>query len=597
MSVSLKIDSSDLSITDIFNDFYSVPDFQREYVWQEANIQKLLEDIYDEFYDEAGNLVEGPEYFLGSIVVCRGEDGTYKLIDGQQRMTTIFLVFCVIRDILIELEQQPPDALKNKISAASMDPRTGEDVHRYRLTLQYEDSAGVLEKIVAGEVKVKDIDATTKSVENIINAYQSIHAFMATALENNPQKIKSFLAAFTLRVKMIRIITPDLAHALKVFETINDRGVGLNAMDLLKNLLFMKTPGGQYQKLKDKWKNLIDILDSCGEKPMRFLRYFIMSHYDIDTQKGLREDEIYGWFQKNADLCGINDNPLAFVDLLVERSGAYANFLQAKDVSGVPNRYLSNIVFLSGATRQHFILLLAGQHLPSEIFSQLCKHIENLLFCYFITREQGKVFERNFTRWARELRMVKSSSDLDSFVDKYFKPELMSRSNNFDFAFLNLTQSKIQKYRMRYILAKLTQYIEEQAWGNPSHSQLELYLDGSVNIEHILPQSPTMEVRTNFDKPDEYDEYVVKLGNLTLLENTINASISNEAFERKKAGYRHSQYLLTSSLVERPQVGKNTRLNRAVESLMQFDKWDSQAIEKRQEMLTMLARRVWCLPD
>ena len=151
--------------------------------------------------------------------------------------------------------------------------------------------------------------------------------------------------------------------------------------------------------------------------------------------------------------------------------------------------------------------------------------------------------------------------------------------------------------RQRYILAKLTQYIEEQAWGNPSHSQLELYLDGSVNIEHILPQSPTMEVRANFDKPDEYDEYVVKLGNLTLLENTINASISNEAFERKKAGYRHSQYLLTSSLVERPQVGKNTRLNRAVESLMQFDKWDSQAIEKRQEMLTMLARRVWCLPD
>lgn len=57
-----------------------------------------------------------------------------------------------------------------------------------------------------------------------------------------------------------------------MFETINDRGVGLNAMDLLKNLLFMKTSSEDYPRLKDRWKKLIDVLDDCGEKPLRFLR-------------------------------------------------------------------------------------------------------------------------------------------------------------------------------------------------------------------------------------------------------------------------------------------------------------------------------------
>lgn len=82
MQVSLKIESQDLTVGALFKDFYSVPDFQREYVWQREQVEKLLQDLYDEFYDESGNVIPGPEYFLGSIVVCKAEDGTFQLIDG-----------------------------------------------------------------------------------------------------------------------------------------------------------------------------------------------------------------------------------------------------------------------------------------------------------------------------------------------------------------------------------------------------------------------------------------------------------------------------------------------------------------------------------
>jgi hypothetical protein len=156
-----------------------------------------------------------------------------------------------------------------------------------------------------------------------------------------------------------------------------------------------------------------------------------------------------------------------------------------------------------------------------------------------------------------------------------------------------LSESRIQQYRLRYILAKLTQFIEEAAWGNPAHAQLDGYLHGSINIEHILPQSPMPEALAAFDKPVEYDACKEKLGNLTLLERTINTSVSNSTYEVKKAGYRQSSFLLTKSLVEKPQVGSNTQLNRAVRDLTQFETWDSSSIENRQKMLASLAERVW----
>ncbi len=68
-------------------------------------------------------------------------------------------------------------------------------------------------------------------------------------------------------MKLIRIITPDITHALKVFETVNDRGVGLNAMDLLKNLLFMKASADSFEQLKKRWRDLVDTLELSREKP------------------------------------------------------------------------------------------------------------------------------------------------------------------------------------------------------------------------------------------------------------------------------------------------------------------------------------------
>ena len=594
---NLKIESNDLTIGQIFKDFYAVPDFQREYVWKRDHVEKLLQDVFDEFYDEEGRLIqENPEYFLGSIVVYKDGDGIFHLIDGQQRITTLYLIMCTARDILESNGQPAPDWLRSSIRFVAPDPKTGEDIERHRLSLQYEDSDGILEKIVKRDQPVADLPQRTESVKRIIAAYETIKEFLSINFNNDPTEIKRFLVAFNNRIKLIRIQTPTITNALKVFETINDRGVGLNAMDLLKNLLFMKTLSQDYPKLKDRWKNLVDTINGCGEKPLRFLRYYIMAHYPIDYHRGIREDEIYEWFTQNTSECGIETNPLAFVDHLIECAKAYANFLASKDVHGNDNRYLRNMALLGGALRQQFILLLAASKLPSELFNRLCRSIENLLFCYIITREQSKTYERNFTRWSEDLRNISDEGDLNSFLEKYINADMRNLRERFDFAFRELEQSQIQQYRMRYILAKLTQYIEELAWGNPAHAKLDLYLTSNVEVEHILSKNPTAEVRLEFDKPEEYDKYVGRLGNLTLLEKTINSSVSNGSYVDKMPGYRQSSFLLTKSLVEKPKVGVDTQLNRAVADLVQFTIWNSTAIKQRQEMLAALARKVWDVP-
>lgn len=126
------IQSQDIRVADIFQAFYVVPDYQREYVWETSEVEQLLTDINGEL--GGGDPQDAPEYFIGSIVVCPGNGGVLELIDGQQRMTTLFLTLCAIRDRLSELGQTPPGALGPQIAATSTDA-SGRDLFRYRLDL------------------------------------------------------------------------------------------------------------------------------------------------------------------------------------------------------------------------------------------------------------------------------------------------------------------------------------------------------------------------------------------------------------------------------------------------------------------------------
>jgi hypothetical protein len=182
---------------------------------------------------------------------------------------------------------------------------------------------------------------------------------------------------------------------------------------------------------------------------------------------------------------------------------------------------------------------------------------------------------------------------LEKFIQQWLQPEINSRAENVQFALSKLRTGSLQKYRLRYLLAKLTQYIDEKAWGSSVNTDLGKYLDSNVHVEHILPATPTDGLKTQFDKPEEYADYASRLGNLTLLEMSINTSIQQNYFSSKASDYAKSNFTLTRTVGVPFVVGVNTQPNRAVADLKTWTAWNSQAIEDRQRMLVELAWKVW----
>jgi hypothetical protein len=587
----LQIEAQQLSIEDLFKSFYSVPDFQREYVWQPENVEQLLADICDELYDENGSIVAGAEYFIGSIVVYRDKDGIFQLIDGQQRTTTIFIVLCIFRERLKGM-----DSVQKLIRETRMNQDTLEEESLHRVTLLYEDSAGAIDKIATNDIEGLERLNQSTSVRNLHGAYTEAREFLRERFADDEKEWKRFFNLFTTRVKLIRVITPSQAGALRVFETINNTGVGLTPMDLLKNLLFRKVTAGDFQKIKDSWKELTEQIEKASEtNPLRFLRYFVLSHFDTKTAKPVPEVELYNWISRNAAVAGLERTPLKFLRDLVNDARVYRNLSQALDPRGHSNRFLKNIQVLSGRAKQHFILLLAGQKLAPQLFDRLCQVLENLFFCFIVTKEATKYFEVVFYKAAAPLRELHpdDSAGLEAFIQEWLQPEIDSRANKLQFTLENLSATGLQKYRLRYVLAKLTQYIDEKAWSTSTNTELERYLDKKVHIEHILPDKSTPELLTAFDKPDAYNNYSARLGNLTLLEMSINTSIGQDFFKNKSDEYLKSNFMLTRTIGAPFQVGINTQPNRATAELKSWQIWNSLAIEERQRMLTQLAWRVW----
>ena len=214
------IQSQDITVAEVLQAFYVVPDYQREYVWETGQVEQLLTDINAEFSNEHN---DAPEYFIGSIVVCPGDGDVLELIDGQQRMTTLFLALCTIRDRIEQLGEQPPGALGPQIAAISTDAN-GRDHFRYRLDLQYADSGDIVVRIAEGGFDAAP-NATTRSIANIRNAYQVTLDFLRREFREDAGAVRGFYGYLTNKVKLIRIRTKDVAKALKIFETINDRGV------------------------------------------------------------------------------------------------------------------------------------------------------------------------------------------------------------------------------------------------------------------------------------------------------------------------------------------------------------------------------------
>jgi uncharacterized protein with ParB-like and HNH nuclease domain len=599
----MEIKADVKSIEKLKDYFFIVPDYQREYVWEsEKHVARFLQDINDEFNPTTS---KQSSYFIGSAIIVKKGNGAYDVVDGQQRLTTIIISLCAIRAILKSITSLPAEQKNSKEKLLSIvqnllfEYSIEQDKNTPRLILQYSESKDYLTKLIE---EVSFEDRKTNSIKRMEDAYNTIYAFLKDIAANDPATLIAFVRYFLLNVEMVIIQPDDLSSALKIFETINERGVGLNALDLLKNLLFSNASESDFAIIKDTWKQMIDNLSVSGEgdKPLRFLRYFLIARYHDGI---IREEDIYKWIisKEGKEKIKYEQDPVKFARELLRASKKYSDFIRATNAWDADPDYpnITGIGYLSKKNaRQHLILLLAiKDSLDKSTINILAKNLESLVFYYAINKVLTKYYETTFANWAVQIRKISSLDELKAFIKTEIGNELKVRQDTFAASFASKSQDDLNpQYRIKYVLGKIEEYIRSKV--NFPSANLLFYQ--SQQLEHILPQ--TGENIPSDIYPNEYDYRVTKykFGNLTLLESPINQSLnysndisSNEWFVAKKNAYLNSGILLSRTFSD-ITIGHKTAFNGfATEKLKSFDYWNMDAVSERQEILKKLILDIW----
>ena len=218
---------------------FVIPEYQRPYAWTDEQIETLFEDIW-EFATTIGGLKNNGSYFLGSIVSFENENGEQEIIDGQQRITSLFLLLRAIYTKLINGDDANTDAARNfigKIEPAiwRTDNLTGKvDYSDILLTSKVVDNAGneILRKILeTGEADIKADDNYSKN-------YLLFQKLYDKHCSESPLQIYDFIYALLNQAILLPIGADSQDTALTIFSTLNNRGLPLSDADIFKAKLY-----------------------------------------------------------------------------------------------------------------------------------------------------------------------------------------------------------------------------------------------------------------------------------------------------------------------------------------------------------------------
>ena len=187
-------------------------------------------------------------------------------------------------------------------------PSFTDDKTRNRLLPQYHESKEFLHYLARNNgINLNEYfinNAADEDIQTIlVNLVRGYRTIMQWLNANYPQfeLFKSFYKFFVSDILFIRIQTKNMEEALRLFESINERGVRLDSVDLLKNMLFTHTPEAEYLELREKWTQIVRIVQqsTLKESTIRFIRYVVMAEYLRETDALVREHELYTWFNKH----------------------------------------------------------------------------------------------------------------------------------------------------------------------------------------------------------------------------------------------------------------------------------------------------------
>lgn len=535
------------------NHTFRVPNFQREYVWAtKENItagDRQVNAFFDDIYETSK---QGENYYIGSIITYEGNEFEHFLVDGQQRITTLMILFSAFRDYQINevgneeyIVSDPYLRFEQKIP--------GKNRKMDKLTISNKSGREFLKDLLKG-FKIDEIDVRVGS-KAMREAYDFCLEFF-TSLGIKESKV--FIDYLLKQVELSWIMADDMESAFIVFERMNDRGKDLDISDKFKYLIFQQDKEedleSQSSEINDIWDQMKKDLSKAEntEQPKfdRFLSYFMVSRFL--EEKWLGTSQLYSYVKQptNIKKVGLN-KPKQFLKLMEDDLHLHCNFLNGENKDGKENKNLKTIKSYASDVRQHIPVLIASHigGISQSDFEKLTNAIEKLVFALKISGAQWNVVNTLVPKWCTALR--NKTLSIEKFISEAIMPEIKKRASDMS---VNLTNTaNLNITLIKYVLEKTNEIICIAA-GEPVSTTFSLGKKNSHTIEHILPVNFSSE---HVHPKSDYlstKNLLWRLGNLTLLERVANSKLGDKSPKEKfeLGGYKDSNIIL-SKIIRQPK--------------------------------------------
>ena len=547
---------------------YVIPAYQRNYTWTAAKeVNQLIDDLKEVLKGKYS------KHFIGIMIYLEKSINPFRreraIIDGQQRLTTIFLALYAIKDLLLahgmedEARQLESSYLINSIN---------KDI-KFKLKPLVSDDL-VYQKIVTG-----DIESVTETDSNVYKNFLFLKKKIAE-LANSYSLLNEILPSINKLYLVCVPITED-DYPQKIFESINATGEKLTASDLIRNFILMPIESQTQDEYYTKyWKNLETLVSSNSKKLEAFFRFFLMAKNRTLINKTAVYYAFTNWYKDNIADYGIEG---IFKEII-----AYAQYFN--------NIYLRDLQDLEVELREPFFefreilsdmpapLMLelyaihstkdsAGKDkISAADFGQIISITNSYLMRRALAGMDTSDISRYFPTLLKEV-LSDCNGDYSNIVE-VFKKNLVNRNrgNSQQMPDDKTVRDRILNANMYSLRLWLQIFFKKlESTDNPAPVDFS-----KLSIEHLMPQTATPEWYSALGVDKEtYDRNIHRLGNLTLAAKPDNSKMGNKVWE-----YKNKVLSSTSHL----------KLN---EAILAKEQWTIKDIDDRTESLILAIENMY----
>jgi len=574
MSTSgFNLGADDYDISEVLEGSHQirVPDYQREYSWRKDQWSELWDDVY-------ALTRERDNHFLGSIVVIENKDDDLKaleLVDGQQRLTTISIFLCAIRD-RFEEDSEFEDLSELVDGFLQIQSRTtGERHQKLRLNKFHN---GNFNRILKG-------NADLVSDSELKDAYEYYYSKLK---KHDTEKVQEIYDALINSVYLVQIECGSEVSAFRLFESLNDKGLDLGAVDLVKNRLFMEANENSEideDRVKHLWEEIMTVIRPELTQNYRFFSHYFMSISRPETRDNVSKNKLYDYVDELLNE-GLAEEGLTVEEMLedmLEKSRVYVdiyNFevsenFQASKLQEL-NSKLESTQIKNDRIRTLLLKIITDYESADDVLEAL-----NILEV-LNTRDKIAGRDSNTSRdrfWSRTCSMMDRGED----PNEYLRRMAEKRAPN-DTIIMERVVSREFKNNdfTKYILDR----IEEEHYMRTGGREKTVGDRSTVDIEHVAPQHVwTADKYSSWKQylncsEEEFEEYKKRIGNLTLLQDRLNQTASDNPFKQKCNIYHNNtDFLMTQAIAE------------------EYDEWGLKQIRDRSESMAEIICEVWSMDN